>query len=89
MELIEVKPPYNIDCFDSDYENPNIWDVKLWEQWLESIDYYKVSWTLDLISSEESEVTEGHRGVRIGKKHESCATWYYNVGMGYKIKDND
>lgn len=87
MKLIEVNPPYKTGQINCDEDNPNVWDVELWNKWLKSIDYYKTDWSRDLISTELLIAIYGHRGVRIRKHNESEYTWYYNIIMGYKIEE--
>jgi hypothetical protein len=87
MKLKEVPPPYDAGREDSDADNPNIWDEELWNNWLQSIDYYATDWSQDLFSTKDVIASFGHRGVRIGKKYRTDATWYYNIYMGYKIEE--
>lgn len=87
MELIEVKPPYNTHCIISDEDNPNVWDEKLWQDWIKSVDYIQFDYDKDLVSTEDLVVKLGHRGIRIGKVYEVDGSWYYNVSCGYKIKE--
>lgn len=86
LVLIEVQPPYDTDAIDCDENNPNVWNVEFWEKWLESIDYVQYEWSSTLYGAKELEVTDGHRGVRIGEKHKITSSWYYNISMGYKIE---
>lgn len=87
--LTKVPPPYDTECVECDENNPNVWDIDLWNNWLRSIDYLQTNYTPNLHSTENLVAKIGHRGIRIGKSSETNATWYYNIVMGYKIKSHE
>jgi hypothetical protein len=89
MKLIEVKPPYETGRVDSDENNDNVWNVELWNKWLESVDFYRADGSLDLISTHNLEARDGHRGVTISEIGSHMYTWYYNIIMGYKIEEEN
>jgi hypothetical protein len=89
MELQEIAPPYNINCIDSDSQNPNTRDEELWNSWLRELDFIQLNYKKDLVSTEDLVAIWGHRGVRIGEVTSLEYDWYYNVVCGYKIVKNE
>ena len=84
--LQEVPPPYDTEDVNCDENNPNVYNVELWNEWFRSIDYFSIDYSCDLVSSENKVAIEGHRGVRISEIGQSSYNWYYRIKMGYKIK---
>lgn len=87
--LTKVPPPYDTECVECDENNPNVWDIDLWNNWLRSIDYLQTNYNPDIESTENLVACLGHRGVRIGEMEFQSYTWYYNIVMGYKIKSHE
>ena len=87
--LTKVPPPYDTECVECDENNPNVWDIDLWNNWLRSIDYIQKNYNPDLHSTNNLVARHGHRGVRIGEMDSHSYDWYYKIVMGYKIKSHE
>jgi hypothetical protein len=83
-KMEKIPPPYNINAEDCDIHNPNIWDEKVWQDWLNSIDYFSVNYEEWIQKASLCIISTGHRGIRIVDKETGMGDWYYDVEMGYK-----